>query len=125
MASCILGVLVLLFAHPHGAEPSVSQQPVCPGKALKAAVTLVWFFPAVHPLVSVQVVTLNKPHVTRIAGKRFLPCVCEDVSLQVVAAPERSVAVIADEVLLDSEGALVVRVNSWENVRHLVFDFVG
>lgn len=41
---------------------------------LIAAITLVRLLPAVHPLVSVQVVTLNEPHITRITSKWLLSC---------------------------------------------------
>lgn len=65
-----------------------------------AAITLVWLLSAVHPFVSVQVVALNEPHVTRIARIWLFSCVCEYMSLEVVATPESSIAVVADEVLL-------------------------
>lgn len=39
-----------------------------------AAITLVRLLSTVHPLVSVQVVTLNEPHVARITSKWFFPC---------------------------------------------------
>ena len=39
-----------------------------------AAITLVRLLSAVHPLVSVQVVTLNEPHITRVTSKWLLSC---------------------------------------------------
>ena len=39
-----------------------------------AAITLVRLLAAVHPLVSVQVVALNEPHITCIAGKWLFSC---------------------------------------------------
>lgn len=125
MARCILGILVVLFAHPDGAQPPVPQQPVCPREVLMAAVTLVGLLSTVDPLVSVQMVTLDEPHVTRIAGKWLFPCVCENMSLEVVAAAESSVTVIADEVLLDFQRGVVVHVQMRQQMLHLLFNFVG
>lgn len=34
MGSCVLGVLVVFFAHSNCTQPSVSQQPVCSRKVL-------------------------------------------------------------------------------------------
>ena len=39
-----------------------------------AAITLVRLLSTVNPLVSVQVVTLNEPHIARITGKWLFPC---------------------------------------------------
>lgn len=44
----------------------------------------------------------------------LLTCVREYVSFQMVAASERSVAVIADEVLLDFQWAVIVHVDGWK-----------
>lgn len=41
---------------------------------LVAAITLVRLLSTVHPLVSVQVVTLNEPHVTRVASEWLFSC---------------------------------------------------
>lgn len=41
---------------------------------LMAAITLVRLLSAVDPLVSVQVVTLDEPHITRITSKWLFPC---------------------------------------------------
>jgi len=41
---------------------------------LMAAITLVRLFSAVNPLVSVQVVALNEPHITCITSKWLFPC---------------------------------------------------
>lgn len=78
-----------------------------------AAVTLVRLLSAVHPLVSVQVVALNEPHIARVTSKWLLSCMCEYVSLEVVATPESSIAVVADEVLLDFQGTVIVHIHLW------------
>lgn len=44
----------------------------------------------------------------------LLTCVREYVSFEMVAASERSVAVVADEVLLDFQRAVVVHVDGWK-----------
>lgn len=90
-----------------------------------AAITLIRLLPAVHPLVSVQVVALNEAHITRVTSKWLFSCVCKYVSLEVVAAPESSVAVVTDEVLLDFQGAVVIHVHLWKYVLHFLFNFVG
>lgn len=87
------------------------------------AITLVRLFSAMHPLVSVQVVTLNKPHIARVTSKWLFPCMCKNMSLEVVAAPESSIAVITDEVLLDFQRAVVIHVNLRKQMLH--FNFVG
>lgn len=38
-----------------------------------AAITLVRLFSTVNPLVSVQVIALNEPHLTRVTSKWFFP----------------------------------------------------
>lgn len=102
----------------------VLQQSVCPGKMLLAGVASVWLLSAVGPLVSLHVVLLDEAHVALVAAERFLStvdllvplqkvlldethvalaapegplaCVDEDVSAQVVGAPEGGVAVLTD-----------------------------
>lgn len=78
-----------------------------------AAIALVRLLPAVHPLVSVQVVALNKTHVARITSKWLLPCMSKNVSLEVVTTPESSVAVVTDEVLLDFQRTVIAHVDLW------------
>lgn len=39
-----------------------------------AAIALIRLLSAVHPLVSVQVVTLNEPHITRVTSKWLFSC---------------------------------------------------
>lgn len=92
-----------------------------------AAITLVRLLSTVHSLVSVQVVALNEPHITRVTSIWLFSCVCENMSFEVVATPESSIAVVTDEVLLDFQGKVVViiHVHLWKDMLHFLFHFVG
>lgn len=92
------------------AHALVSQQPVCAGEALHAALALVGLLAAVHALMALQVVLLDEAHVAHVALKGLLAGVDEDVPLEVVTATERPAALLADEVLVDPqlEGAVLL-----------------
>lgn len=79
-----------------------------------AAITLVRLLSAVDPLMSVQVVTLNEAHITRVTSKWLFSCMCKYMSLEVVATPESSVAVVTDEVLLNFQGTVIIHTDWWK-----------
>lgn len=89
-----------------------------------AAITLVRLLSAVNPLVSVQVVPLNKTHVARITGKWLFPCMCEDMSFEMIAAPKRSVAVVTYEVFLDFQGQVVIHIKGWHHMLYFLLYFI-
>jgi len=115
----------LLLGDAHRAQAPVPQQTVRTGEVLVAAVALVRFLPAVHPLVSLQVVALDESHVTHVTAKGLLSCVCEDVTFQVVTAPEGSIAVLTDEVLLQLCQVLLTQADVWHLDLWFLVKFAG
>lgn len=85
------------------------------------AVTLIWLLAAVNTLVSLQVIALNKPHVTHITSERLLPRMGENMSFQMVTAAKSAIAVFTDEVLLNLRAEQVIVAN----IRHLHLGFIS
>lgn len=84
-----------------------------------AAVTLIRLLAAMNALVSLQMITLYKPHVTHVTSEWLLPRMGKNVSFQMVTAAEGAVAVLTDKVLLHLRAERVIVVH----IRHLHLGF--